>query len=578
MLPRTKWKLPEKNNTSPVHLSDELGLNPIVVTILSNRLISNSEDVRRFLRPSLKDLHNPFLMKDIDKGVDRLITAISRSERIVVYGDYDADGITSIAVLVKFLRGIQQPVTYYIPDRITEGYGLNRAAIDAIGNDGASLIITVDCGITDTEEVTYAASRGIDTIILDHHEVPDVLPDAVAAINPNRPDCQFPFKHLAGVGIVFNFLIALRGTLRNRGFWTKRPYPNLKEYLDLVALGTIGDISPLVNENRIFAKIGLEIINEGRRKGIKALKEKSGVDLSVVGTQEASFKLIPRINAAGRVGSPKDAVELLLTDDPGEALRLASVLDGYNRDRQHIERAILNEILSHIKARYGEGDIKSIVLASYEWHPGVIGIVASKLVDRYYRPVVLISLKDGVGKGSGRSISEFNLYKGLKDNCDPFLLSYGGHRYAAGISIREENIDAFSSALDNAVLTGLDLVTLSPRTCVDACCTLNQIDHDLIAQIDMLAPFGNMNPEPILCVRNITVTSLATVGNNHLRMVMKDDTAHHRSIWFGMGHLSDRLFNSHVDALCTPQINTWNGMSNIQLRMKDVALSLSSSS
>lgn len=543
-----------------------------------NRSMSDPEEVHRFLRPSLKDLHNPFLMKDTEKGVDRLVTAISRGERIAVYGDYDADGITSIVVMVKFLRDIQQHVIYYIPDRITEGYGLNRAAIDAIINDGVSLIITVDCGITDTEEVAYAASRGIDTIVLDHHEVPDILPDAVAAINPNRADCQFPFKHLAGVGIVFNFLIALRGTLRNRGFWKDRPYPNLKEYLDLVALGTIGDISPLVDENRIFAKIGLEIINEGQRVGIKALKEKSGVDFNIVGAHEASFKLIPRINAAGRVGSPKDAVELLLTDDAGEAQRLASVLDGYNRDRQDIERAILNESLSHMKERYGDGDIKSIVLASPAWHPGVIGIVASKLVDRYYRPVILISLKDGVGKGSGRSISEFNLYQGLKDNCDPFLISYGGHRYAAGISIREENIEAFSRSLDDAVLTGLDLSTLSPHTCVDACCRLNDIDHDLIAQIDMLAPFGNMNPEPVLCVRNINVTSLTKVGSNHLRMVMNDDTARHNSIWFGMAHLSERLSNSNIDALFTPQINNWNGMSNIQLRMKDVALSLSSSS
>lgn len=573
MLPRTVWKLPDKQSQIHDELSKEFGIKPIVSRMLINRNISDPEDAHRFLHPSLKDLHSPFLMKDIEKGVDRLIEAIFKSERIAVYGDYDADGITSIVVLVKFLQDIQQPVTYYIPDRMTEGYGLNQNAIDRIKNDGVSLIITVDCGITDTNEVAYATSRGIDTVILDHHEVPDILPDAVAAINPNRADCSFPFKQLAGVGIVFNFLIALRGTLRNIGFWNDKPYPNLKEYLDLVALGTIGDISPLIDENRIFAKIGLEIINEGRRIGIKALKERSGIDLNVVGAQDASFKLIPRINAAGRVGSPQDAVKLLLTEDPEEAMRLASVLDSYNRERQDIERNILDEILEHIKTRYDQEDIKSIVLASSDWHPGVIGIVASKLVDRYYRPAILISLKDGVGKGSGRSIAEFNLYQGLKEKCDPLLISYGGHRYAAGISIKEENIEEFSVALNDAIAKILDIPNLSPQTIVDAYCSLNDIDYDLISQIDMLAPFGNMNPEPILCVENIKVASLTTVGSNHLRMVLNDSTVYQNSIWFGMAHLSDRLYNSRVNALFTPQINNWNGMSNIQLRMKDVSLS-----
>lgn len=576
MLPRTVWKLPDKDSQLHNNLSREFGLKPIVSRILINRRMSAPSEVRRFLYPSLKDLHNPFLLKDIEKGVNRLIEAILKGERIAVYGDYDADGITSIVVLVKFLQDIQQSVTYYIPDRIKEGYGLNKNAIDTIKNDRVSLIITVDCGITDTEEIAYAASQGIDTIILDHHEVPDILPDAVAAIDPFRDDCSFPFKHLAGVGIVFNFLIALRGALRNIGFWNNKPYPNLKEYLDLVALGTIGDISPLIDENRIFAKIGLEIINEGRRIGIRALKEKCGIELNTVGAQDASFKLIPRINAAGRVGSPNDAVKLLLTEDPEEARRLASVLDMNNRERQEIERNILNEILERIKARYGKEDIKSIVLASPQWHPGVIGIVASKLVDRYYRPAILISLKDGVGKGSGRSIAEFNLYQGLKEKCDSFLLSYGGHRYAAGISIEEENIKEFSFALDDAIVNDLDLPKLMPRTNVDSYCNLNDIDYDLISQIEMLEPFGNMNPEPILCVENIKVASLTTVGNNHLRMVLNDSSVSQKSIWFGMGHLSDRLCNSRVNALFSPQINKWNGMSNIQLRMKDIALSQSS--
>ena len=572
MLPTTRWKFPDIDSKKQHILEKELGVKPVISQILINRHIEDPDDAKRFLHPSLEDLHNPFLMKDVDRGVDRVIKAISTGERIVIYGDYDADGITSVVVLVKFLKSIHENITSYIPDRIKEGYGLNRDAIDRIKKDKVTLIITVDCGITDYEEVSYANSIGIDTIILDHHEVPEILPKAVAAINPHRTDCSFPFKHLAGVGIAFNFLIALRGKLRQSGFWNDKTYPNLKEYLDLVALGTIGDISPLIDENRIFARIGLDIINEGKRVGIRALREKSGLSLSNMDSTDASFKIIPRINAAGRVGSPEDAVKLLLTEDINEARGIAAMLDGYNRERQEIERSIFNEILQLIEDKSSSDKINSIVLASPEWHPGVIGIVASKLVDRYYRPTILISLKDGVGKGSGRSIAEFNLYDGLKNKCDSLLISYGGHRYAAGISIEEKNIEKLSHALDEAILEDLDVSELAPSTCIDAECNLREIDRDLISQIEMLAPFGNMNPEPVLCVKNIQVKSLTTVGNNHLRMRLNKNNINHDSIWFSKGHFSDLLTESRVNIAFTPHINNWNGMSNIQLKMKDVSI------
>ena len=573
MLPTTRWEFPDIDTERQHVLEKEVGVKPVISRILINRHIEDPDDAKKFLHPSLKDLHNPFLMKDVDKGVDRVIKAISTGERIVVYGDYDADGITAVVVLVKFLKSIHENITYYIPDRIKEGYGLNKDAIDRIKKGKVTLIITVDCGITDYEEVSYAKSIGIDTIILDHHEVPEILPKAVANVNPHRTDCSFPFKHLAGVGIAFNFLIALRGKLRQSGFWNDKTYPNLKEYLDLVALGTIGDISPLIDENRIFARIGLDIINEGKRVGIRALREKSGLSLNNMDSTDASFKLIPRINAAGRVGSPEDAVKLLLTEDMNEARKIAAMLDGYNRKRQEIERSIFNEILQLIEDKSSSDNINSIVLASPEWHPGVIGVVASKLVDRYYRPTILISLKDGVGKGSGRSIAEFNLYNGLKDKCDSLLISYGGHRYAAGISIEEKNIEKFSHALDKAILEDLDVSELKPKTCIDAECNLREIDHDLISQIEMLAPFGNMNPEPVLCVKNIQVKSLTIVGNNHLRMRLNENNINHDSIWFSKGHFSDLLTESMVNIAFTPQINNWNGMSNIQLKMKDVSIS-----
>lgn len=279
--------------------------------------------------------------------------------------------------------------------------------------------------MSDREEIEYARTQGIDTIVLDHHEVPSALPAAAAVINPNRSDCPFPFKHLAGVGIVFNFLIALRGGLRNIGFWANRAYPNLRDYLDLVALGTIGDLSPLVDENRIFARIGLELLNEDRRVGLKALRDTAGLGNTVIDSGVASFALIPRINAAGRIGTPDDAVRLLLTEDPAEAQKIAGRLDSCNRERQRLEKAIFDEIIARIHSMGDAKEKGALVLASPEWHPGVIGIVASRVVDRFYRPTILISLKDGIGKGSGRSIAEFNLYEGLK-LCDPLLLSYGG--------------------------------------------------------------------------------------------------------------------------------------------------------
>jgi len=567
-LPTTQWRLPEGNRDVQDLLVRELGINPIISQILTNRDISSPDEARKYLSPSLFDLHNPFLMKDMQKGVRRLIKAIYNREKIVIYGDYDADGITSIVVLLKFLKEIGNTVDYYIPDRTGEGYGLNRSAIDRMKSNGANLIITVDCGISDLEEVSYARTIGIDTIILDHHEVPDRLPNAVAVIDPNRKDCQFPFKHLAAVGIVFNFLIALRSSLRKDGFWRNNRYPNLKEYLDLVALGTIGDISPLIDENRIFTKIGLDLITDDKRIGLKTLKEISGLENQVIDSRGVSFCLTPRINAAGRIGSPRDAVELLLADDLKEAREIARKLDAYNRKRQTIEKSIFNEILEEIKKMADPEKSSSLVFASPKWHPGVIGIVASRLVDMYCRPAILISLKDGIGKGSGRSIGDFNIYEGLK-RCDSLLLSYGGHQYAAGISIREEDIKNFTSLLNGVIQE--KVCDFTTQTIIDAQCNLNNITHDLLCQIDTLAPFGRKNPEPILCVRNVNVTTPTIVGNNHLRMRVNGDGVSCNSIWFSKGYFIHTLSESALDIVFTPQINHWKGSDNIQLEMRDIA-------
>lgn len=569
MLPITRWKLPDTTSEAQSLLTGELKINPIMSQILVNRGITNPDDAKRFLFPSLEQLHNPFLMKDMEKAVERLTAAIYGKEKIVVYGDYDADGITSTAILVNFLREIHDDVTYYIPGRIEEGYGISREAIDRFKENGTDLVITVDCGISDREEIAYAVSSGIDVIVTDHHEVPEILPECSAVINPHRSDCSFPFKFLAGVGIAFNLLIALRGRLRNAGFWKDGKFPNLRDYLDLVAIGTIADIVPLLDENRVISKIGLSVANTTGRAGLKALMAISDMGKESLSSESAAFRLIPRINAAGRIGSPEDAVELLLTADEEKAAMLARRLDAYNRERQELERTILDEIVDTIDTTVDIHSKNSLVFASCEWHPGVIGIVASRLVDKYYKPVVLISIKDGIGKGSGRSIREFNLYDGLDRDCSSLLLSYGGHRYAAGISIREENIGIFSRKLSGAVRKALGDKNPVPETVIDALCRFNEIDYNLISQIELLAPFGNMNPEPVLCAKNVTISSLMIVGNNHLKMRAEEDNTNYDTIWFNYGHLSPILAGATADIAFTPQINRWNGNSCIQLKMKD---------
>lgn len=570
MLPTTRWKLSEAKEDIQSLFAKEFKLHPIVSQILINRNITDLQTAQRYLNPSLHDLHSPFLMKDMKEGVARMIRALQGGEKVAIYGDYDADGITALAILYRFLHEIHDRVMYYIPDRVDEGYSLNRTAIDRLKAQDVRLIVTVDCGVSDREQIEYARTQGIDTIVLDHHEVPAALPVAAAVINPNRSDCPFPFKHLAGVGIVFNFLIALRGGLRNIGFWSNRTYPNLRDYLDLVALGTIGDLSPLVDENRIFARIGLELLNEDRRVGLKALRDTAGLGNTVIDSGVASFALIPRINAAGRVGTPDDAVRLLLTEDPVEAQRIAARLDSCNRERQRLEKTIFDEIMARIHSMGDAKEKGALVLASPEWHPGVIGIVASRVVDRFYRPTILISLKDGIGKGSGRSIAEFNLYEGLK-LCDPLLISYGGHRYAAGISVKEGDIEKLSEVLGDIVKDGLVVQELIQETYIDAQCSLNQITHDLVSQFDRLAPFGTRNPEPIICTRNIQVSYPTVVGNKHLKMRVYGDGVSCSSIWFNRGDYAQNVEGVRLDIAFTPQINYWNGSSNIQLKVRDIA-------
>jgi len=568
-LPLTQWKISENHDADKTIFSKELGIHPLLSQILVNRNFSTVEAARKFLNPSLKDLHNPFLMKDMEKGVDCLIKAIYQNKKIMVYGDYDADGVTSLVLLVKFLRDIHQKVDFYIPSRMDEGYGLNKNVIEQMKHDNVGLIVTVDCGVSEGDHIAYARNYGIDTIILDHHEIPDALPAAVAIINPKQADCPFAFKHLSAVGIVFNFLIAMRSRLRQNGFWNKRPYPNLKQYLDIVALGTIGDLSPLTDENRIFAKFGLELMTESPRIGIRALKEVAGIESHPIDATRASFCLIPRINAAGRIASANDAANLLLSEDISEARMIAQRLDALNYKRRTMEKEIFHEIIEMMNKNGGGNQQHSLVFASDKWHPGVIGIVASRLVDRFRRPAIIISLKDGIGKGSGRSIPRFDIYHGLKE-CEPLLLSYGGHRFAAGISIQESNVDEFALLFDETARSEITYDSVA-ETLIDTQCDLDDLSYGFLSDMSCMAPYGSKNPEPVLCLKNASIGTSSVVGNNHLRMRIHKNGSSRNSIWFSKGQFLETMADQVMDIAFTPQLNLWNGTADIQLRLIDAA-------
>lgn len=567
-LPLTRWCLREGTGASPEALVREFNIKPLVSQIIANRNIGSFEEIRLYLNPSLNHLHNPFLMRGMHEAVERMAAALHRNEKIVVYGDYDADGITSVAVLYRFIREISPDATFYIPDRLSEGYGLNAAVVERFYSEGIKLIAAVDCGMANHEEIALARQFGIDVIILDHHEPSESLPGAAAIVNPKRRDCPFPFKQLAAVGIVFNFLIALRGVLRNEGFWTTANYPNLRDYLDLVALGTIGDVVPLVDENRIFAKIGMELINQDKRVGIRALKRVCALEGKSVEASRASFTLIPRINAAGRIASASHAVELLLSESEEEALNLAQKLEGYNKKRQSMERVIFSQLLETVSKAASSGENEPMVFSSPDWHPGVIGIVASRLADRFGRPAILISIKDGVGKGSGRSAADFNLFEGIK-RCESHLLAYGGHRFAAGILIEEENIIPFTQQLSKIITDSCPEEEYAACTTIDALCALGNVDLELIEQMQLLAPFGSGNQEPVLQTKNVSVLSSVIVGNNHLKMRLSHEGVVKEAIWFNQGQRHPDINRSTLDIVFTPKVNDWNNSGNIQLVIRD---------
>lgn len=538
----------------------------LLARLLAHRGISGPEDATRFLSSSLAEIHDPLQMLGMSGAVERLVRAVRNNERVCVHGDYDVDGVSSVALLVSFFRRIGLDCIYYIPNRLEEGYGLSRDSIKIAASRKVDVLVTVDCGITAVEEADFCASLGIDLIITDHHTPGDVLPAAHAILNPQQAGCGFPCKFLAGVGVAFNLLIALRGALREAGHFAGQDEPNLREYLDLVALGTVADIVPLLDENRIFVTHGLRELSCSTRTGVQALKKVSGadgdVDCAVVG-----FRLAPRLNAAGRLEDAALGVELLLCPDPERAAALAEELDSGNAVRQSLEQSVLHDVLDQVRKTPSLHGRKSIVLASGEWHPGVIGIVASRIVDLYHRPTILIAMEEGSGRGSGRSIPSFHLHDALKA-CSEHLVKFGGHKYAAGLSIDESTLEAFVEQFDEIAAGLLSPEDLKPQLMIDAMISAADITIETAELVSDLGPFGMGNPTPVFAVCGAIVAERRVLKARHLKLKLVCEDAVFDAIGFNMADV--KIASDRVDAAFSLDINSWNGKRCVQMRLKDI--------
>lgn len=536
--------------------------HPVVLQLLKNRGIETTEEINRFINPTLDLLYNPLLLKDMAKAVKRINTAINKRHKITIYGDYDVDGITSCCILVKLLRKMGADVNYYIPSRQHEGYGLNLEAVKKISNEGTRLIITVDNGIGSYEEVELAKSLGMDVIITDHHEPQEMLPNAYAIIDPKQNDCNYPFKNLAGVGVALKLAHAL----------TDMNPDTIKEYLDLATLGTVADMVPILDENRIIVKNGLNFLNNTKNKGLNAIYSKLNIKDTQLDTGKISFILAPRLNAVGRISDAAIAVELLLTEDDVHAAELAETLENVNKERQAIETKIFNEARAIIDQNFDLNKERVLVVSSPDWNPGVIGIVASKLVELYSRPCILIAEEGKEGRGSGRSISSFNLFEALT-RVSHLLKRYGGHEQAAGILIDVNNIRdlrAEINQLANDLITDDDL---NRKLDIDVELKEKDINLELARQLELLEPFGFGNPKPTFMCRDFSIQRLRTVGrgNKHLKMSLKKRKGPISAIGFNFGPYKEDLdLAPYVDMAFHLEVNRWQGCVQHQLNIKDL--------
>ncbi len=564
---RPRWVRPSEPSDQNVNeLASALSFPRAFAAILAGRGIDSPEKAKRFLSPSMSFLCDPFLLPDMERSALRILQAVQRREKVLVFGDYDVDGITSVFLLTAFLRDLGAEVDYMIPHRLREGYGLSQKGVLSAKKAGATLIITVDNGITALEEVAEANSLGIDVIVVDHHEPAARIPEAHGVIDPKRPDSRYPFADLAGVGVTFKVIQALAEAAGNE---VPR---DINEDLDVVALGTVADVVPLVGENRVLTRLGLEALETSSKPGIEALKELSGLSGRKIHSEHIAFILAPRINAAGRMGDSDSGIRLLLSRDMNEARAIAEGLDDDNARRRQVDEETLQQALGKLEKSYGEDLPAGIVLWSRKWHPGVLGIVASRLAERFRRPAVLISVEGDTARGSCRSVEGFDVYEALS-RCGDVLTGYGGHSHAAGITLDKRDLDDFRDTFVPLVDESLRGIDVTPKLHLDYELHLSEMNERLATLLEELAPFGVGNPEPVYVTTGVQVLDRSLVGRgSHLKLSVKQGSFFAECIGFNLGYLEKEIACSEGDVSLAhiPWLSSWQGKSRLQLKLKDV--------
>ncbi|MEW5801209.1 MAG: single-stranded-DNA-specific exonuclease RecJ [bacterium] len=556
------WKI--KRADPPAHLSDAFNLSPLVLRLLAIRGIDTPEKIYKFLHGSQADLHQPMLLQDMEKAVKRIFQAREKGERVLLYGDYDVDGVTSVVLLSKLIDELRLPFSYHHPHRIDEGYGFHLSAVEMARAEGATLVITADCGITNQDTVEAARAMGIDVIITDHHRVVGQIPDALAVINPQREDCRYPYKNLAGVGVVLKLVQAV--------FQQMDPHPSLSEYLEIAALGTVVDVVPITGENRIITKLGLEIMDNQLNQGIVAIRKLAGLLGKNLNCGHIGFQIGPRLNAAGRLSRAGLATELLLASDEKKIAEIATCLDEENTRRRSLQEEMTENAAREIEKHPEIHSGKVLVISGEGWHPGIVGLVASQLQETYYKPTIVITTEDGIGHGSARSIPEFHIFNALQQ-LSPILLKFGGHRQAAGLTIEGCHIGLLRQNINQIADELLSENDLIPKLDIDLTVDLSELTMHSVEELDILQPFGYGNPIPVLAAFNCRLKSAPRCfghGGRHLKFRLTDaqDQPFDCIGWNMANRVAECKVNL-LDIAFKPYINEWNGHRTIQLEIKD---------
>ncbi len=559
-----KWQIYQVNEKEIEELQEKYKINKLLAIILSNRGIVKEEQIEKFLKPKRNDFYDPYGMPDMKITVERIIKAIENNEKTIIYGDYDVDGITSVTVLKSFLEERGLEVGVYIPNRLDEGYGLNKNAVEKISQEGYKLMITVDCGISAIEEVKYASELGIETLITDHHEPGEELPEALAVVDAKRKDNTYQCRNLAGVGVVFKLIqaISIRLGLEEKEYL---------KYLDIVCIGTISDIVPLTDENRVIVKLGLKLVQQTRNLGLRSILQSTGYNK--IDSIAISFGVAPRINACGRMGHQEEALNLFLSKDAKEVNELTQKLNEYNKGRQEIEKNIFADAVCQIEENNLQ-EKSTITLMGKNWHHGVIGIVASKITEMYFKPSILLCEEGDIGKGSGRSIPGFDLYEALT-KCQKSIDRFGGHAMAVGITVDKEKFEEFRKKFEEIAKEN-HIEEIVPILKIDSIISLDEINKDMVESLKELEPFGEENKNPLFLFKNLKIDSIrALTEGKHLKLTVKENKNIVNAIGFNIGELANEYkIGDKVDIVGNLEINTFNGVDNIQINIKDIMKSL----